>query len=52
MPHQYRIDALPAFQNNYLWLLQDSAHAVLIDPGDADVCIRALEKISYNWMLC
>lgn len=44
MPHQYRIDALPAFQNNYLWLLQDNAHAILIDPGDADACIRALEK--------
>jgi hydroxyacylglutathione hydrolase len=44
MPHQYRIHALPAFQNNYLWLLQDNTHAILVDPGDADVCIRALEK--------
>ena len=27
--------ALPAFGDNYLWLLHDSAHALVVDPGDA-----------------
>ncbi|MEJ7930965.1 hydroxyacylglutathione hydrolase [Ramlibacter sp. AN1015] len=27
---------LPAFQDNYLWLLQDGHRALVVDPGDAD----------------
>jgi hydroxyacylglutathione hydrolase len=32
-----QIDALPAFSDNYLWLLQDSGkrHCAVVDPGDA-----------------
>lgn len=32
-----RIDALPAFNDNYLWLLQDAAgrRCAVVDPGDA-----------------
>jgi hydroxyacylglutathione hydrolase len=32
-----QIDALPAFTDNYLWLLQDTAkrHCAVVDPGDA-----------------
>lgn len=32
-----RIDALPAFNDNYLWLLQDTAsrRCAVVDPGDA-----------------
>lgn len=44
--NQYHIHALPAFQNNYLWLLQDNEHAILVDPGDAQVCIDTLSKYS------
>jgi hydroxyacylglutathione hydrolase len=33
----YQIDALPAFSDNYLWLLQDPANrrCAVVDPGDA-----------------
>jgi len=33
----FQIDALPAFSDNYLWLLQDHAsrHCAVVDPGDA-----------------
>jgi hydroxyacylglutathione hydrolase len=48
MPEQYNVIALPAFENNYLWLLQDGSDAVLIDPGDAQVCIDALERLHLN----
>ena len=32
-----QIDALPAFNDNYIWLLQDTAHkrCAVVDPGDA-----------------
>jgi len=25
---------LPAFEDNYIWVLHDGQHAVAIDPGD------------------
>ena len=37
-----RILALPAFQDNYIWLLHDQHHAVVVDPGDAAVVQQAL----------
>jgi hydroxyacylglutathione hydrolase len=34
---------LPALADNYIWLLHDDAgHALVVDPGDADVVLRAL----------
>ena len=27
---------LPAFQDNYLWLLHDGPSALVVDPGDAE----------------
>ncbi|MFV0477728.1 MAG: hydroxyacylglutathione hydrolase [Parahaliea sp.] len=29
------ISPLPAFNDNYIWLLHDGTHAVVVDPGDA-----------------
>jgi hydroxyacylglutathione hydrolase len=40
---RYQVLALPAFVDNYLWLLHDGCGAaVVIDPGDAAVVRRAL----------
>ena len=33
-----QLHAIPAFQDNYIWLLQQGQKAVLIDPGDAEPC--------------
>ncbi|MEY4711621.1 MAG: putative hydroxyacylglutathione hydrolase [Pseudomonadota bacterium] len=30
-----KLHPLPAFQDNYLWLLQDGPRALVVDPGDA-----------------
>lgn len=30
-----QLHPIPAFQDNYLWLLQDGRQAVVVDPGDA-----------------
>lgn len=36
--------ALPAFEDNYLWLLHDGRKALVIDPGDAVPVCTALEQ--------
>lgn len=37
------VTALPAFSDNYLWLLERDGHAAVVDPGDAAVVQAALE---------
>lgn len=38
------VTALPAFTDNYLWLLEHEGHAAVVDPGDASVVSRALSE--------
>ncbi|WP_426210629.1 hydroxyacylglutathione hydrolase [Massilia sp. TWP1-3-3] len=40
--HALRVLAVPAFQNNYLWLVHDGVHAAVVDPGDAAPILAAL----------
>jgi hydroxyacylglutathione hydrolase len=35
--------AVPAFKDNYLWLIHDGVHAAAVDPGDAQPIIDALD---------
>ncbi len=43
LPHRaLSVLAIPAFQNNYLWLVHDGVHAVAIDPGAAEPIFAAL----------
>lgn len=35
---------LPAFQDNYLWLLHDGQRALVVDPGDAQPVLAYLER--------
>jgi len=37
---------LPAFQDNYLWLLQDRRRAIVVDPGDASPVLAGLRQAS------
>jgi hydroxyacylglutathione hydrolase len=37
--------ALPAFADNYIWMLHDGERAVVVDPGDAAPVERALEAL-------
>ncbi|MBC7413822.1 MAG: hydroxyacylglutathione hydrolase [Herminiimonas sp.] len=34
--------AVPAFEDNYLWLVHDGQHAAVVDPGDAQPILDAL----------
>lgn len=38
------LSALPAFADNYIWMLHDGAQAVVVDPGDAAPVLQALDK--------
>ena len=35
---------VPAFADNYLWLIHDDEHAVVVDPGDAEPILAALKQ--------
>jgi hydroxyacylglutathione hydrolase len=37
---------IPAFTDNYIWLLHNSRHAVVVDPGDARPVIAMLQKLN------
>ncbi|MBA3592156.1 hydroxyacylglutathione hydrolase [Methylibium sp.] len=36
--------ALPAFTDNYIWLLHDGSEAIVVDPGEAAPVVRALDE--------
>ena len=40
---QYQVSAIPAFTDNYLWLIHDDQHAAVVDPGDAAPVLAALQ---------
>jgi hydroxyacylglutathione hydrolase len=35
---------VPAFKDNYLWLIHDGSHAAVVDPGDAAPILASLEE--------
>ena len=39
------LSALPAFADNYIWMLHDSTQAVVVDPGDAAPVVQALDDL-------
>jgi hydroxyacylglutathione hydrolase len=41
-----RLIPLPAFQDNYLWFLHDGRRALVVDPGDAQPVLEALQRES------
>ncbi|RZA33810.1 MAG: MBL fold metallo-hydrolase, partial [Lysobacteraceae bacterium] len=43
IPHQdLSVLTVPAFQDNYLWVIHDGVHAAVVDPGDAGPVRAAL----------
>ena len=40
----YKLIAIPAFLDNYLWLLHDGQQALVVDPGDAGPIERVLKE--------
>lgn len=48
------ITAIPALQDNYIWLLQNGHHAVAVDPGEAQPVLGFLKKhgLQLDAILC
>ena len=42
------ITPVSAFKDNYIWLLARGDEAAVVDPGDAEPVIRALERRNFN----
>lgn len=40
----YSLTPLPAFNDNYIWLLEYAGHALVVDPGEAEPVIRVLQQ--------
>lgn len=47
-PKNFHITPIPAFEDNYIWLLHNKRNAVVIDPGDALPVLNELKKQSLN----
>ncbi len=39
-----KLTAIPAFSDNYIWMVDDGRHAVVVDPGEAAPVLRALDE--------
>jgi hydroxyacylglutathione hydrolase len=37
---------IPAFSDNYIWMLHDAEHAVVVDPGQAEPVLSTLAQRS------
>lgn len=35
---------IPAFSDNYIWMLHDGSRAIVVDPGDENPVLKALER--------
>jgi hydroxyacylglutathione hydrolase len=46
MSQQLQIIPIPAFKDNYLWLIHNGRQAVVFDPGDAQPVIDVLSKLN------
>jgi hydroxyacylglutathione hydrolase len=46
MQHQLQIIPIPAFNDNYIWLIHNGAKAVAVDPGDAAPLLGRLNALN------
>lgn len=45
MGSSLHITTIPAFDDNYLWLIHNDTHAVIVDPGDAEPVLATLQQL-------
>lgn len=46
MQHQIQIIPIPAFQDNYIWLIHNGHKAIAVDPGDAAPVFKTLSLLN------
>jgi hydroxyacylglutathione hydrolase len=42
------VKAIPAFTDNYVWMMHDGRNAVVVDPGEAEPVIRTLAEMGLS----
>lgn len=48
MRHNVQIIPIPAFKDNYIWLIHNHHQAVIVDPGDATPVLDTLHRLNLN----
>lgn len=48
MQHDLQIIPIPAFKDNYIWLIHNGSQAIIIDPGDAEPVLVALKHLKLS----
>jgi hydroxyacylglutathione hydrolase len=43
--NELRVHAIPAFSDNYIWLMHDGSNALVVDPGAAEPVEEALKRM-------
>ena len=43
--NQLDVHAIPAFTDNYIWMMHDGSNAVVVDPGASEPVERALAQM-------
>ena len=46
MQHNLQIIPIPAFKDNYIWLIHNGQQAVVVDPGDAIPVLKTLQRLN------
>ncbi|MGB4812331.1 MAG: hydroxyacylglutathione hydrolase [Methylophilaceae bacterium] len=46
MHHDNQIIPIPAFEDNYIWLIHNGSQAIIVDPGDAAPVISTLKGLN------
>jgi hydroxyacylglutathione hydrolase len=42
------VHAIPAFTDNYIWMMHDGSNAVVVDPGEAEPVVKTLAKMGLS----
>ncbi len=48
MQHTIQIIPISAFKDNYIWLIHNGVHAIIVDPGDAKPVFETLSRLNLN----
>jgi hydroxyacylglutathione hydrolase len=43
-----QVHAIPAFKDNYVWMMHDGSNAAVVDPGEAEPVEKALAEMGLN----
>ncbi|MDP3088916.1 MAG: hydroxyacylglutathione hydrolase [Methylotenera sp.] len=46
MQHNIQIIPIPAFEDNYIWLIHNDQQAIIVDPGDAIPVLEKLQRLN------